>query len=91
MTKDTVDISPAIIAVYQLLKSVATPMAEGEILAEFSKRGISLSEWEFRANVRRLIEAGAVQKLEGHYLIRDTGGLFCRRIEEIAFARRAQS
>lgn len=87
MVRDTIAITPAIIAVYQVLKGVPSAMAENEILAELAKRGISLTEWEFRANVRHLIEAGAVQQLGGNYLIRDTGGFFCRRIEKIASAQ----
>lgn len=90
MAKDTLDITPALITVYQLLKTVAIPMAEDEILDEFSKRGLAVTEREFRANVRRLIEAGAVQNLGGHYLIRDTGGFFCQKLEAMASARKAK-
>ena len=80
--KDKKTITPELITVYQTLKTVEKPMAEDEVLGEFSRRGVAVTEQEFRVNVRRLIEAGAVQKIGGHYLIRDTSGFLCQRLDE---------
>lgn len=82
MPNVTTPIAPEEITVYQVLKAIARPVAEKDIVLEFEKQGTAISEWQFRASVRRLIEAGAVQKLGDYYLIRDTGGLYCRKLEE---------
>lgn len=78
------DIGDALIAVYRLMKRLSTPSTIDEIIDEGRSHGYEISEGEFRIQIRRLIEVGAVQKWGDCYVLRDSGALLCRKIESLA-------
>ncbi len=79
-------ITPTMIDIYRLLKQTSIPLTIDEIVNRLGQSGINISEWTFRTHVRPLIQVGAVQAWGDCYRLLDSGGLLCRKIEELTAA-----